>query len=89
MKLININLKTVGIVNSILLVAAIVLRVINITEMPTIRIIDLAICVVALLSGLVYSINGYKKDVAKYYKVFMYLYVVSNVIIFRQSSLVY
>ena len=78
MKLINENLKKVGYVNAVLIIVAIVLRAIIIPTAPTLIKIDAIACILALISGLVYCLNGYKKDVAKYYKAFMILYLVSN-----------
>lgn len=82
MKLINNNLKKAGYVNAVLIIAAIVLRVINIGKMSGIAIVDALVCAIGLLSGLIYSLNGYKKDAAKYYKVFMLLYAVDSLISF-------
>lgn len=80
MKLINDNLKKAGIISSILIVVAIVLRLIAITAVPTIIKIDALLCIVALLCGLLYTLNGYKKSVANYYKAFMYLYSISSIL---------
>lgn len=85
MKLINDNLKKTGIVNSILIIIALVLRLKNIGNMTAVRIVDTIICAVGLIFGLLYCLKGYKKDVAKYYKVFMYLYAVSSLISFIVS----
>ena len=82
MKLINDNLKKTGIVNSILIVIALVLRVKNIGKMSGIAIVDAIVCAAGLVFGLLYCLNGYKKDVAKYYKGFMYLYVLDSIISF-------
>ena len=79
MKLINDNLKKVGYFNALLIVIAIILRAIIIPTAPTLIKIDAIACILALISGLVYCLNGYKKDVAKYYKAFMILYFVSNI----------
>ena len=68
MKLINNNLKKTGIFNSVLIVIAFVLRMLNIWKMSGIAIVDTIVCVAGLISGLLYCLNGYKKDVAKYYK---------------------
>lgn len=80
MKLINNNLKTVGYINVVLIVIAIILRLIAITVVPTIIKIDAILCIAALACGLIYALNGYKKDAAKYYKTFMYLYLISSVL---------
>ena len=82
MKLINDNLKKTGIFNSVLIVAAIILRVINIANSPIPMMIDSAVCVLALVFGFLYFLNGYKKEAAKYYKIFMCLYAVGSLISF-------
>ena len=82
MKLINDNLKKTSIFNSILIVIALVLRVMNVWKMSGIAIVDTVVCVLCLLFGLLYCLNGYKKDVAKYYKYFMYLFVLDCIISF-------
>ena len=77
MKLINDNLKKTGIFNSIFIVIAIVFRLYFISVFPIATKIDSIICIVALIFGLFYCLSGYKKDAAKYYKAFMYLYLFS------------
>ena len=47
---------------------------------PTIIKIDAILCIVALAYSLIYALNCYKKDAAKYYKTFMYLYLISSVL---------
>lgn len=89
MKLINMNLKKTGIFNSILIVIALVLRVKNIVGMSTVRIIDTIVCAIGLIFGLLYCLNGYKKDAAKYYRVFMYLYALDSLISFIVSLTLY
>ena len=79
MKLIDDNLKKTGYFNATLIVIAIILRVIVIPTAPILIKIDSIACLLALISGLVYCLNGYKKDVAKYYKAFMILYLISNI----------
>ena len=78
MELINDNLKKAGYFNSVLIVAAIILRAINFANSPTLMMVDNAVCILALVFGLLYSLNGYKKDAAKYYKAFIYLYLISS-----------
>ena len=80
MKLINDNLKKTGYFNAVLIVIALVLRLVTFVSIPTLGKIESIICIVALLYGLIYSLNGYKKDASKYYKTFMYLYLLSTVI---------
>lgn len=85
MKDIDSILKKLGYFNSILLVIAIVLKVITIIKVPLIIKIDSAFCIIALIFGLMYSLKGYKKDNAKYYKSFMLMYFVSSAISFISS----
>lgn len=80
MKLINDNLKKAGYFNTILIIGAIGVKVYSLTKVNTFVKIDSIVCIFALVFGLIYSLNGYKKDVAKYYKIFMYLYLVSSVL---------
>ena len=80
MKLLSNNLKKAGYFNAALIVIAIVLRLISIVVVPTIIKIDAVLCIAALVYGFLYALNGYKKDVAKYYKSFMYLYLISSVL---------
>ena len=82
MKLSNDNLKKAGYFNSVLIVAAIILRAINFANSPTLMMVDNVVCILALVFGLLYSLNGYKKEAAKYYKTFMYLYALSSLISF-------
>lgn len=78
MKLINDNLQKTGIFNSLLIVIALVLRLINIGKLPFIGVVEVIANIIALLFGLLYSLNGYKKDVANYYKTFMCLYALGS-----------
>ena len=78
MKLINDNLKKAGYFNAFLTVIAIVLRIFQIVSAPIYVKIEAVICIIALVFGLFYSLNGYKKDAAKYYKAFIYLYLISS-----------
>ena len=80
MKIINENLKKAGYVNTVLILIAIVLRIIGIFKAPALVVIDSIICIAALVFGLIYALNGYKKGVAKYYKIFMYLLVLSSLL---------
>ena len=80
MKLINDNLKKAGYFNAALIVIAIIMKLVTFFNVPTLVKIDSVLCVAALVFGLFYSLNGYKKDAAKYYKGFMYLYFASNII---------
>ena len=81
-KLINSNLKTVGYINAVLIIVAIVLRIVSLGGLPLHVLFDSVLCIIALIFGLFYSLNGYKKDAAKYYKMFMYLYFASSVLSF-------
>ena len=80
MKLINDNLKKAGYFNAVLIAIAIVLRLINFKDISLYAKIDAAVCVISLLFGLLYSINGYSKDVAKDYKMFMLFYAISAMV---------
>ena len=80
MKFINDNLKKAGYFNATLIIVSIIVKLITIKEVPTLVKIDSTLCIIALVFGLFYSLSGYKKDAAKYYKVFMYLYFVSNIL---------
>ena len=85
MKLINENLKKTGIVNSILIVIALVLEASAIKGLPLFGVIDKVVSVVGLICGLLYSIKGYKKNAARYYKWFMYLFALRSLISFAIS----
>lgn len=80
MNIISENLKTTGIINAALIVLTIILRLISFFEMSALIKIDVIVCIISLIFGLLYSLFGYKKDVAKYYKTFMILYVLSSLI---------
>ena len=82
MNFITKNLKQAGIFNLVLIVVAIVLEVVGIIGSDCIF-IDYALSVakvLSLLSGSLYALYGYKKEAAKYYKGFMFLYFVSVLI---------
>ena len=72
-------LKKAGIVNGILIVATVICKLFLFSSATMMTKIDSVVCMVALIFGLFYSLSGYKKDSAKYYKVFMILYVVSSI----------
>lgn len=80
MKLTNENLKKAGIFNSILIVIAVALRIINLNKVPSIIRIESIVCILSLLFGLIYSLNGYKKESAKYYMTFMILFSLNIII---------
>ena len=82
MKLINDNLKKAGYFNTVLIMIAIILRIVSLGGLPLHVLFDSVLCIIALIFGLFYSLNGYKKDAAKYYKMFMYLYFASSVLSF-------
>lgn len=85
MKLVNKNLKKVGYFNALLIVVAIIFRLYYIGTFSPIVTVDSAVCTIALIFGLFYSLNGYKKAAAKYYKGFMYLYFVSSALSFGST----
>lgn len=76
MNFISKNFRKAGIFNSIIIFIAMILEVNSMFS-------DISICekaitvlvILGLLSGMYYSISGYKKDDAKYYQLFMYIYV--------------
>ena len=80
MKFINDNLKKAGYFNVVLIIAAIIAKLATIKKVSMLVNIDSIVCIIALVFGLFYSLSGYKKDSAKYYKVFMYLYFASNIL---------
>lgn len=80
MKFINENLKKAGYFNAVLIVLAIVLRLRLSAEAAIIIKIDSIVTVIALVFGLIYALNGYKKESAKYYKGFMCLYLISSAV---------
>ena len=85
MKLINENLKKAGYFNALLIVIGIVLKALSFLNNPIYIQIDAVVCIIAMVFGLFYSLNGYKKDAAKYYKAFMYLYLFSSLFSFIAS----
>lgn len=85
MKLINNNLKKAGYFNSLLILICIVLNIINIFNVPIYIKIDSIVCIIALIFGLFYSLNGYIKNAAKYYKAFIFMFLISSVFSFIAS----
>lgn len=80
MKRINENLKIVGIVNSIFSVIAIVFRLFQFNlDLGLLTNLDTFVCIIALLFGIFYSLSGYKKEDAKYFKAFMVLCFISSI----------
>lgn len=77
MKLSIEDLRKAGYVNIVLIVGAIILRLFYFNDFPTIVKADAIICIISLIFGLIYSINGYTKNVAKDYKMFMLFYAFS------------
>ncbi|MDO4940166.1 MAG: hypothetical protein Q4E33_00565 [Erysipelotrichaceae bacterium] len=80
MELINKNLKKVGIVNSISIAVAICLRLFQLKDTHLIANIDGVVCILTLLFGIFYSLSGYKKDAAKYFKIFTLLFLASSIV---------
>lgn len=85
------TLKTVGIVNSIIICVSICLVVSSIVDvfktmdinpfyLNVISIIGAIALIVALIFGFIYSYNGYTKDFSKYYKGYMILLALSAII---------
>lgn len=77
---INKNLKKTGIINIIIILATIALRLSKVGSMDMLATINACICSIALAVGVIYAITGYKKTSAKYYKIYMFLYLVSCII---------
>ena len=79
MNFIKDNLKQAGIFNAILIAIAIVLEayiLFTTKEFISDYLFSISI-IVALVFGLFYSINGYQKNAAKYYKLFMNMCVLA------------
>lgn len=80
MKLTTENMKKACIINSLLIVIAIALRITVFTKINRIAQTESVVCILALLFGLIYSLNGYKKDSAKYYMTFMILLALNSIV---------
>lgn len=80
MKLTAENIKKANIFNSLLIVIAIALRLTVFTKITRIAQTETIVCILALLFGLFYSLNGYKKDSAKYYMTFMILLALNSIV---------
>lgn len=81
--MIKANYKKVGIFNLLLLVFVIIYDSIRLaTGHSLIPKIAILVHFVAYFAGLLYAFSGYKKDGAKYYKVFMFLVAVSEALSF-------
>ena len=75
------NLKKITVFNSIALLVALILRVSQFEKATTaIHRTEYAICIVALMFGVFYSVKDYKKKSAHNYTLFMILYFVSSVL---------
>ena len=72
MNFVNNNLKKAGYVNVVLIIAAIILKLVDFIELPAFVQIESVSCIVSLLFGLLYSFNGYTKEAADDYKLFMF-----------------
>lgn len=79
MKLLNENLKTAGIINTITIGFVIFLRLSLFNQYSMLNKIETIICCIALLYGVYYSLGGYKKNAASYYKAFMVMYLISSI----------
>lgn len=77
MNFVNSNLKKAGYVNVALIFVAIALKLFGFVEMPTFVQIESVACIISLLFGLLYSFNGYTKEAADDYKLFMFFYALS------------
>lgn len=79
MNFISKNLKKAGIFNSILILIATILCIINLFTVRSffgVYVLNVSL-VASLVSGMIYSCYGYKKDVANYYKGFMVLFFIA------------
>ena len=75
------GLKLAGIINSIFIVFAILLRIVFFNyEDGILVIIDSCVSIATLVFGIIYAISGYKKNAAKFYKTFMGAYLFSCVL---------
>lgn len=80
MEFIKKNIKTIGICNAIAIGLVIILKLFIFKDLSTISKIDSSFCIVAMIFGIFYALNGYKKDSAKYYKLFMIMYYISSLL---------
>lgn len=80
MNLLSKNLKKAGIFNTVLILIAIGFRAYQLIDCSMLVKIDGVLCILALLFGVFYSFDGYKKDAGKYYRGFMGLYFISSVV---------
>ena len=78
MKFLTDNLQKAGYINTTFAVLAIIFRISVFGRLEMINKIESVICIIALVFGLIYSLKGYRKDVAFYYKGFMILYSLSS-----------
>ena len=75
------ELKMASIINSILIVLAILIRIVFFNyEDGILVIIDSCVSIATLICGLIYAISGYKKNAANFYKVFIGMYLFSSVL---------
>lgn len=79
MEFITKNLKTVGIINTILIVAVLIAKGITFLGSPVILKVESIIGAIGLIFGFIYAYKGYKKEGAKYYKLFMYTYFINSI----------
>ena len=73
------SLRKAGGFPTLLILVTIIFRIIDFSSKTLFAIGDTLVCVIALISGLVYAFNGYTKKKAMSYKTFMYLYAISSV----------
>lgn len=72
------TLKRIGLFNCAILIIATIFVMSTITDNPSLlEKIEIAICILTLMFSIFYSIDGYKKDSAKYYKIFLCLFILS------------
>lgn len=77
------NFKKVGVFNTVLIILVVIYDSLRlVTGNTLLPKISIAIHFGAYIAGILYAVSGYKKDAAKYYKVFMLFLVVSEILSF-------
>lgn len=76
---VNKNQKKIAIFNSILIVVSLIYGISTLfySELDTVRLVGSIAATLALASGLVYSVRGYRKSAHVFYSLFMFLFAVS------------
>lgn len=87
MKLFNENLKKADYFSAGLIAVTIILRLVELRSINIYAKIDAIMCVISLLFGIIYILNGHSKNVAKDYKMFMLFYAISTLFAVMVPSL--